>query len=289
MEQVVIIGLGLIGGSLGLALKQANVPEMEIVGVSRRPETVSQALSIGAIDRGGEGLAPAVSKASVVIIATPLLAIRDILQQIAPHLPPHSLVTDVGSTKMEVMGWAGEFLPPTVDFIGGHPMTGKETFGLDEAEARLFQGCVYCLTPAANANSQAVQRATELVHLIGSRPLFIDAAEHDRLVAAVSHLPILLSAALVSASGDSPSWAGMSKLAATGYRDLSRLASGNPEMSRDICLTNRANIIDWLDRYMEELRKYRRLMLENEGELMAAFIRAREIHQRWLREYGTEG
>ncbi len=284
-----IIGLGLIGGSLGLALKQADAPGIEVVGVSRRPETVSQALNLGAIDRGEERLAPAVSEASVVIIATPLLAIRDILQQIAPHLPSRSLVTDAGSTKVEVMGWAGEFLPSTVDFIGGHPMTGKETFGLDEADAGLFRGCVYCLTPAANASPQAMHRMTQLVQMIGAQPLLMDAVEHDRLVAAVSHLPLLLSAALVSATGNSPSWAEMSKLAATGYRDLSRLASGNPEMSRDICLTNRANIVDWLDRYVEELHKYRRLILEDEEELMAAFIRAREIRQRWLREYGTEG
>jgi prephenate dehydrogenase len=125
--------------------------------------------------------------------------------------------------------------------------------------------------------------------MVGAEPLLMDAVEHDRLVAAVSHLPLLLSATLISATGNSPSWAEMSKLAATGYRDLSRLASGNPEMSRDICLTNRANLVDWLDRYMEELYKYRRLMLEDEEELMAAFIRAREIRQGWLREYGTEG
>lgn len=282
MERVAIIGLGLIGGSLGLALKRAEVPGMEVVGFTRRPETASKALQLGAIDKAEGELAPAVEKASVVIIATPVLVIKDILEQIAAHLPSQCLVTDTGSTKVQVMEWAQDFLPPTVNFIGGHPMTGKETSGLDVAEAELFTGCVYCLSPKSNAAAEAVQSMTRLVELIGARPFLIDAAEHDSFVAAISHLPLVLSAALVSATASSPSWAEMSKLAATGYRDLSRLALGNPEMSRDICLTNQANIGNWLDRYIEELKKYRHLISQGGEELMEAFIQAQEARRNWL-------
>lgn len=163
-------------------------------------------------------------------------------------------------------------------------MAGKETSGVDEADADLFRGCVYCLTPAPEASSQAIQAVVRLVETIGAKPLFIDAEEHDNLVAGVSHLPILLSAAFVSATIKSPSWAEMSKLAARGYRDLSRLASGNPGMSRDICLTNQEQIVYWIGRYIEELGEYRRLIGEDSEELGKAFARAREARERWLRE-----
>ncbi len=284
MERVAIIGLGLMGGSLGLALKRAGVAEMEISGFSRNPATASKALSLGVIDKAEADLTAAVERASMVIIATPVLAIRDILQQIAAHLPSQCIVTDTGSTKMEVMKWAQDLLPSTVDFIGGHPMTGKEISGLDGAEAELFNGCIYCLTPQSNASSEAVQSMTKLVRLVGANPLFIDPAEHDNFVAAVSHLPMLLSAALVSATANDPSWAEMSKLAATGYRDMSRLALGDPEMSRDICLTNQVNIVNWMDQYIEELRKYRRLISEGGEELMEAFLRAQQARRKWLQE-----
>lgn len=285
MERVAIIGLGLIGGSLGLALKRAGVAEMEISGFSRKPETASKALSLGVIDKAEAELTAVVERASMVIIATPVLAIRGILQQIAAHLPAQCIVTDTGSTKMEVMKWAQDLLPSTVDFIGGHPMTGKEISGLDGAEAELFNGCIYCLTPKSNASSEAVQSMTRLVRLVGANPLFIDPAEHDNFVAAVSHLPMLLSAALVSATANDPSWAEMSRLAATGYRDLSRLALGDPEMSRDICLTNQVNIVNWMDQYIEELRKYRRLISEGGEELMEAFLRAQQARRKWLQEH----
>jgi prephenate dehydrogenase len=288
MERVAIIGLGLIGGSLGLALKRTNMRQ-EIIGFARRPETTAAALSLGAIDRAERELATTVKGATMVIIATPVLAIKETLEKIAPYLPPRCLVTDTGSTKVEVMKWAQQMLPPTVSFIGGHPMIGKETPGLDEAEADMFQGCIYCLTPRPDAATESVQAMTTVVELIGAKPLFIDPVAHDSFVAAISHLPFLLSVALVSATANSPSWSEMSKLAATGYRDLSRLASGNPEMSRDICLTNRDNITNWIDRYIEELRRFRRLIATGDEELMKAFVHAQELRQRWLREHGAKG
>jgi prephenate dehydrogenase len=273
-----------MGGSLGLALKRAGIAGMEISGLSRNPKTAAKALSLGIIDKAEDKLSRVVEGASMVIIATPVLAIRDILQQIAAHLPSQCIVTDTGSTKVQVMNWAQDLLPSTVDFIGGHPMTGKEISGLDGAEADLFNGCIYCLTPKSDASSEAVQSMTELVRLIGANPVFIDPAEHDNFVAAVSHLPILLSAALVSATANNHSWPEMSKLAATGYRDLSRLALGDPEMNRDICLTNHVNIVNWMDRYIGELERYRRLISEGGEELMEAFLRAQEARRKWLQE-----
>lgn len=284
MRRIAIIGLGLIGGSMGLALKK--VADLELVGFARRPEVASKALSIGAVDRAEANLLSAVEEANLVIIATPVVAIKEILAQIGERLPQGCIVTDTASTKAQVMGWAEEFLPSSVSFIGGHPMAGKEASGIEAADSALFAGCTYCLVPGRRATAEAINVVEGLVGEIGAKPIFLDASEHDSLVAAISHLPLLLSAALVSATTRSPSWPKMAKLAATGFRDLTRLASGNPEMSRDICLTNREPILHWIDEYIKELEEFRRLVGEGGQEMEQAFIRARQGRERWLGEIG---
>ena len=284
MRRIAIIGLGLIGGSMGLALKK--VADLELVGFARRPEVASKALSIGAVDRAEANLLSAVEEANLVIIATPVVAIKEILAQIGERLSQGCIVTDTASTKAQVMGWAEEFLPSSVSFIGGHPMAGKEASGIEAADADLFAGCTYCLVPGRRATAEAINVVEGLVGQIGAKPIFLDAPEHDSLVAAISHLPLLLSAALVSATTRSPSWPKMAKLAATGFRDLTRLASGNPEMSRDICLTNREPILHWIDEYIKELGEFRRLVGEGGQEMEQAFIRARQGRERWLGEIG---
>lgn len=283
MERITIIGLGLIGGSLALALKKAKSKGVEIMGFSRSPETVARAREIGAIDKSAGSLASAVARADTVVIATPVMTTKDVLSSISKHLSPGCVVTDTGSTKVKVMEWAEEYLPSEVSFIGGHPMAGKETFGIAEADASLFRGCVYCLTPAPNATKKAVRRMEKLAESVGARPLLIDAKLHDSMVAGVSHLPMVLSAAFVTATTKSKAWSRMSKLAAGGYRDFSRLASGSPEMNWDICLTNREQIVDWIDRYIEVLKKYRSVVAEDGEELHEMLTRAREAREKWLR------
>ena len=287
MRRVAIVGLGLIGGSVGLALENAKAVGLERVGFARRAEVASKAVSIGAVDRAEGDLISAVEDANLVIIATPPMAIREILAQIGERLPPGCIVTDTASTKAQVMKWAQELLPPSVSFIGGHPMAGKETFGIEAADADLFRGCIYCLVPGGNADSEAIDFVSGLVKRIGAIPLFLDAAEHDSLVAGISHLPLLVSAALMSVTMKSHSWPQMSRLAASGFRDLSRLASGNPEMSRDICITNKEPILRGIDEFLKELGEFRRLVSEDGKELGQAFLRAQEGRERWLR--GMEG
>lgn len=282
--RIAIIGLGLIGGSIGLALKRANWQQSEIVGYARRPELAFSATKLGAVDRAELNLKETVKEANLIIIATPVLTIKDILSQIASHLVPGAIVTDTASTKLEVMQWAKELLPPMVNFVGGHPMAGKETFGIEAAEANLFHNCIYCLTPGAKANPEAVQTVVKMTERIGATPFFIDAQTHDNLVAGISHLPFLLSAILVSVTTKSPSWEQMSKLAATGYRDLTRLASGNPKVNADVCLTNRAAILDWIDQFSKELDRFRRLIDAGNTELEEALARANEARQKWLQK-----
>ncbi|MGI8554526.1 MAG: prephenate dehydrogenase, partial [Dehalococcoidia bacterium] len=195
MERVTIIGTGLIGGSIGLALKAAKLPGLELAGYDDSPGALSDARKRGAIDVAARSLDQAVSGARMVIIATPPLAARGVLQDIAHHVGEGTIVTDTLSTKAEIMRWAHELLPAGVSYVGGHPMAGKETTGVGEADAGLFREKAYCIIPSAEASEGAVKSVLGLIGILGAEPVFIDADEHDQYVAAISHLPIVASSA----------------------------------------------------------------------------------------------
>lgn len=279
--RVAIIGLGLIGGSLGLALKAAGA---EVSGYARRSETVSAALARGVADRCGSDMPSAIKGADIIVIATPVLTVKDIFIEIAAHLPKSAIVTDVASTKAEVMKWAGEYLPARACFIGGHPMAGKEASGIAAADAGLFRGSTYCLFPRGNVKPGQRRQMEDMVKAVGAKPFYIDAQEHDEVVAAVSHLPHLLSVALVSATVNDPRWNAMAKLASSGYRDATRLASGDPRMSRDICLTNKGPIIKAMDSYIDRLKELRRLVNGGDEKIEEYFVEARKAREDWLRQ-----
>ena len=281
---VTIIGLGLIGGSIGLALRQGKKSSWEVVGHSRRTDTVTKALSIGAIDRAETNLRDAVRQAELIIIATPVLTVKDIFSGIATHLAPGCIVSDTASTKVQVMKWGEEILPPTVNFIGGHPMAGRESYGIRAAEPDLFRGCAYCLTPSKNASPKSIDIVVAMTEKLRAMPFHIDAQEHDDLVAGISHLPILLSAALVSVTTKGPSWSRMSKLASSGYHDVTRLASGNPEVNSHICLSNQQAIVGWIDKFSRELERYRQLVTGGDRNLEQALAEANRARQEWLEQ-----
>ena len=283
-KRITIIGLGLIGGSLGLALKAAGIPDAEIVGHDRARDAANKARKMGAIDRAEHNLRRAVEQAGMVVIATPVLAVREVMQHIAPDLPDGCVVTDTGSTKEMILEWAAELLPPSVSFIGGHPMAGKDTQGIDNAEADLFRDRAYCLCPAVNAHEDAVRAVAGLVTLVGAEPLYLHPKEHDQYAAAVSHLPLLLSAALFSLLRASPAWNDLAPMASSGFRDVTRLASGDPRMSHDIFLTNRDAVVHWLDRMVEELQRYRGLLQGDTEELLETFARVQIDRDGFLAE-----
>lgn len=275
MERITIIGLGLIGGSLGLALKTAKLPDVEIVGYDTDTIAAVDARRYGAVDRTEPALQRATADAGLVILATPIIAMRQVMEEMAGGLRDNCVVTDTASSKGLVMEWASQLLPPNVSFVGGHPMAGKETAGIANADAKLFAGKAYCIVPSPSATEGAVSLVTGLVHLIGAQPLFIDAEEHDRYVAAVSHLPLVVSTALFTLVRGSPAWPELAALASSGFRDVTRLASGDPELSHDICLTNRDAVLHWLERMVEELSHYRELLAEGrEEELFKRFTQA---------------
>ena len=288
MIRITIIGMGLIGTSLGMALRSADeasspLGRITITGYDSDPRHTSAARGRLAIDREARNLGEALRDANLVVVAVPVQAVRDVFRSIAPLLGPGMVVTDTASTKAEVANWARELLPATIDFVGGHPMAGSERSGPSAATSDLFRDAIYCLTPTATVRSQAIELVEAMVRQAGAKVYYIDPVEHDAYVAGVSHLPFVLSAALVEAVSRSPAWKEMMPLAATGFRDVTRLAAGDPVMHRDIALTNRQALARWLGdmaQLLVELQE--QLEAGASDEVLALFERAREVREAWL-------
>ncbi len=249
-----IIGLGLMGGSLGLALKERGIGR-RVWGVNRRQTVIDRAVELGAIDGGTTDAVAGVADADIVVLATPVRTIIDLLQQIGPHLKAGCLVMDLGSTKSDIVQ-AMTCLPAGAEPVGGHPMCGKEVAGIWAAEASLYEGAIFPLTPLERTSPVALALAERLVESIGATPVVIDASRHDRLVAAISHLPYLTAVMLVAAAAevaeeDALAW----PLAASGFRDTSRLAASDVTMMHDILVTNREHVGEMLHRYRRHLER----------------------------------
>ncbi len=279
-KRVAIIGLGLIGGSIGLALHRARAAQ-QVVGYDLGKGVTNAARKVGAIDQPYHALADAMCGTELIILATPVGAMRSLLQEVALAASPGAVVTDVASTKVQVNNWAEEFLPPNVAFVGGHPMTGKELSGVAAADAALFQGHIYCLTPTARTSPAAITKVSAFVETLGARVRFLEPAEHDGQVAGVSHLPFITSIALMITVAEGPAWGDASLLAAGGFRDATRLAAGNPEMYRDICLTNAEALTRWLNEYISTLGTLRDRIADRDRRLDEAFVRAQQLRQQW--------
>jgi prephenate dehydrogenase len=253
-ERIAIIGCGLIGGSFALALKKGGFAG-EIAGWDRA-DVLEKAKDRGAIERAAKDLADAVVDADLVYLAAPVVAILDLLPQLALHLKPGALVTDAGSTKARICRQAREALPKGVFFLGGHPMAGKEASGIENASADLFAAAKYIVIKDTNRRGpeNAEIEFLDWVRKMGAEPVEMDAETHDWAVAFVSHLPQLVSTALASAVWDQTDDDGLPvALAGTGFRDMTRLAASPFEIWRDIGLTNGDNIRRALERLRQKL------------------------------------
>jgi prephenate dehydrogenase len=289
-QHVVIVGCGLLGTSLGLALRNAGLAKA-VTGVGRRGSpSVSTALRRGAIDRSSDdaaravsGLeldnAAAVSPADLIIICTPLRQFPAIFSKIAPHLSPGAIVTDVGSVKSQVLQWAAEILPAHAHFVGSHPMAGSEQSGPDAADAALYKDalCIVCPNPAV---PEATARVVALWQSIGMRIGKLAPDLHDQFVAIISHLPHITAALLVNTAAEqSPSL----ELAAGGFLDTTRIASGDVAMWTDILLTNRAAILEALDRFTIACAALRSAIAAGEeGAITEKLTLARAMREKML-------
>ncbi|MEI8362275.1 MAG: prephenate dehydrogenase/arogenate dehydrogenase family protein [Betaproteobacteria bacterium] len=292
MKKLVIFGVGLIGGSVALALKKASGtnPALQIVGVGRSSTSLQAALELGVIDLASSDIATALKDADMVLIATPVAQTSAILQSIKPHLNASTVITDAGSTKGDVLRCADEILGAQFNqFIGGHPIAGAERSGVTAAKADLYLNKNVVLTPTPTTSKQAILTATQLWQACGANVSEMPAAMHDSIFAAVSHLPHLLAFALVDDIASRPNAAELFGFAASGFRDFTRIAGSHPEMWRDITLANKNALLSELTAYQTELATVKTLLENEDGAgLNALFERASVARNAWALGHPTK-
>lgn len=251
--RVTILGLGLIGGSIARAVAARRRWPVRAWDTASAP--LRRAVRAGLVE-GTRDLESAVVGADLVILAAPTLALPGLLARLGPQLARSgTTVTDVASTKRAVLGWAGAI--PGLAFVGGHPMSGREQSGFAASTADLFAGRPWVLVPGPDARRRDVARVMALARACAARPVTLDGAAHDAAVATISHLPLVLSAALAEASFGAPDWPLARGLAAQGFRDMTRLARGGPDLGAGILTTNRDPVLAALDRLTEALGAWR--------------------------------
>lgn len=274
-DNIAIIGLGLMGGSLGLALVRAGYM---VSGWDQNPEIIEEAYQTGAINRKPSDLKDAVLEASVIFIATPVELIAAVIKDCLPFVRPGAIFTDLGSIKTKVLEEVFQFLPTSQYFVAGHPMTGSEQHGLSAADPFLFQNAAYVIIEDPRTPSKAANLVIELVESVGAQILRLTAAEHDRIVGMVSHLPHLIAATLAKTAGEAEkSFPGTLSLAAGGFRDTTRVSLGSPELWRGIILGNLDQVLMAIDSFQKELALLKEILASKEASHLDQFLtQARE-------------
>jgi prephenate dehydrogenase len=282
-KKIVIIGLGLIGGSLARALVATGC-ECEIVGVGRDAKVLQQAIEDGSITSFTTDVQTACAEADLIVVAVPVLSVKAMLQEFAPVLAPHTIITDVASVKHSVVSAAREvFGNVPANFVPGHPIAGSEQSGYKAANAELFQGRKVILTPLENTAKEAVATVQALWQLTGAEVLQMSVAHHDEVLAATSHLPHLLAFALVDTLSQQGEKQDIFRYAAGGFRDFTRIASSDPVMWRDIYLTNGAATVKILDAYVADLERLRGALVRGDDKLLLdTFKRANDSRNIFL-------
>ena len=281
-KRISIVGLGLIGGSWGLALRERGVAARR-VGCDR-PEVLERALAAGVVDEGTADARTAARNADLVILATPVGAILDLLSQLKGAVSPRALVTDAGSTKRLICQRAREYFGDEPLFLGGHPLAGKERSGLANADAKLFENARYVLTPLSpdHLTDARVKAFSSLLEAVGARPFVTEASTHDRAVAFLSHLPQLVSTGLSSMIAEQSVEDFLPvELAGSGFRDVTRLAESPYNLWRDICLTNIENIQSALESLIDKLETMKLHL--SDRELERDFKQALKLRE-WLKD-----
>jgi prephenate dehydrogenase len=271
-KKITIVGVGLLGGSIGLAVRQRRLAG-EIAGFVRRAASVKDCEKAGALDYATTDLLAAVSQADLVILCTPLAQMRSLAEQILPALKRGAIVTDVGSVKAGVVRELESLIQKSgAHFIGSHPMAGGEKMGVLAARADLYANSICVVTPTKKSNAGAVRKLEIFWQSLGARTLRLDAAKHDLLVSRSSHLPHVLAATLANLVLHPANPKSQVGLCATGFRDTTRIASGSPEMWRDIALANRKNLARSMDAFVSELEKIQAVLKSGDDKAVENFF-----------------
>jgi prephenate dehydrogenase len=285
-QKVTLIGVGLLGGSLGMALRQKSLAK-NVVGYVRRPPSIDEAIRAGAVDSATRNLREAAADADLIIFCTPLGQMKDIAQQLAPVLKKDAIVTDVGSVKASVTA----DLEPIIKkagghFIGSHPMAGSEKMGVQAARADLFKDAI-CIVTAKTASSWS-RRVEDLWRSVGGKPLRLTPAQHDEFVSRSSHLPHVVAAELVNYVLSPAHPKEQAAVCATGFRDTTRIASGSPEMWRDIAIANRDNLSRVLGVFIDDLREFQHALDSQDVTVIEKFFYdAKQRRDAWRGPQGT--
>lgn len=274
-----IIGVGLMGGSLGLALKKFRLAGT-VVGIDASADTLAKAKTVGAIDRGTSNLEVGLSGAECVVIATPVNIIPEILRFIAPYVSEVRLITDIGSVKQQIVAVGEELYAER--FVGGHPMAGSESGGINSAIASLFEGAAWgvvrekCFNPSEPVANSSLSLLTALITGLGAHPVYLDVSTHDRIVALNSHLPHLLSFAFSNTILNDSESSLAREMAGGSFRDLIRVSASDPQLWSEIFVRNRAAIINVLARYQENLTVLKSAVETGDTSAIASLLTTRE-------------
>ncbi len=282
VNQITIIGLGLMGGSLGLAFSNSG-KVTQVVGYDLSISSIRQAVAKGSVHWGTNVLKMAVEQADVVILAVPVGQVKAMVQKALPFLKEDQcIIFDIGSTKEQIVKEISEILPRNISFMGGHPMTGSERAGISEAHPYLFENSIFVITPNSSGEQQEALKVLEnLVTLLGAKIKIMSPDIHDKIVAGVSHLPYIIAVTLMNTVKElSQVLPDAPLLAAGGFRDTTRVAGGDPIMWRDICLSNQKNIMDLIEKFQQHLEKLKINLRNSQGdELFNTFVAARESRE----------
>jgi prephenate dehydrogenase len=273
IDKLAIVGVGLIGGSLALALKEAGAVG-HVVGVGRGLPNLETALKLGVVDSFTQDIAEGAADADVIFLATPVQALGSVAKQAMPYLKPGAIVTDGGSVKQAVIDAIEPLLREDVHFVPGHPIAGTENSGAEAAFATLYRDRRCILTPTARTADAALKRIRDMWQLVGSQVVMMDVDKHDRVLAAISHLPHMVAYALVNAVGAYDRYdENVLQYSAGGFRDFTRIASSDPTMWRDIALTNREALIEMMGQFETFFAELKEDIAIGSGERLFEFFR----------------
>jgi prephenate dehydrogenase len=281
-KKVTLIGVGLLGGSLGLALRQRRLAE-SVVGFVRRQASITECQQLGAVDEATLDLTEAVTAADLIVLCTPLAQMKPLLEKMMPDLKADAMLTDVGSVKGPVVASVEKALAKSrAAFVGSHPMAGGEKMGVAAARADLFVNAVCVITPTPKTNKQAIARVAGLWESVGGRVLNLTPTVHDDLVSRSSHLPHFVAAAMARAVLGSKRPTEQGLVCANGFRDVTRIASGSPEMWRDIGLANATHLGKALRSFIRDLQKLEKVIQQRKGSELERFLNnAKELRDQW--------
>jgi len=278
IQNITILGVGLIGGSLGLALKRIDFPA-KLIGLGRRRSSLEIALEKGTVDEITTDFAEAIEPADVVVVCTPVESIPEMVERTCEYAKDGCVITDVGSVKRQIVTEVDRFLPEKLHFVGAHPMAGSEKSGATAAKSDLFEGAVCILTPTEKTTEKSVQLVRSLWESVGANTKIMSPTEHDSLIAAASHLPHLVACLLAKTVSECGNDVGKAlDFTATGFKDTTRIASGSPEIWKSIFLQNGDMLIPIIEKFVENIEEFKRLLLNKDEEGIQRLLKlAKEI------------